>query len=57
MMCVKRVAASLEAAAFFVVGETNECTYAVNGASVRTDAPFTAGVSSVWTEADAGVLS
>ena len=41
---MKRVAGSSEAAAFFVVGETNERTYAVNGASV-------------WTEADAGVLS
>ena len=41
---MKRVAGSSEAAAFFVVGETNEHTYAVNGASV-------------WTEADAGVLS
>ena len=41
---MKRVAGSSEAAAFFVGGETNEHTYAVNGASV-------------WTEADAGVLS
>ena len=41
---MKRVAGSSEAAAFFVVGETNEHTNAVNGASV-------------WMEADAGVLS